>query len=49
MFATINPEFKSTYPLDEALLDRVSVCIPVYQPSFNGNPELSSTLNITFL
>ncbi len=42
MFATMNPEFKSTYPLDEALLDRVSVCIPIYQPPFKYLLDLLS-------
>lgn len=35
MFLTMNPGFKSTYPLDEALVDRISVCVPAFQPSFN--------------
>jgi len=34
MFSTMNPEFKSTYPLDEALIDRISACVPAYQPSY---------------
>jgi len=33
-FATMNPEFSATYPLDEALLDRISVCVPAQQPDF---------------
>lgn len=33
-FATMNPEFSATYPMDEALLDRVSVCVPAQQPDF---------------
>ncbi len=33
-FATMNPEFSATYPLDEALLDRISVCVPAVQPDF---------------
>lgn len=33
-FATMNPEFSATYPLDEALLDRISVCVPASQPDF---------------
>lgn len=42
MFATMNPEFRSTYPLDEALLDRISVSIPVYQPPFKYLIDLLS-------
>ncbi len=33
-FATMNPDFSSTYPLDEALLDRISACVPAFQPDF---------------
>jgi len=33
-FATMNPDFSSTYPLDEALLDRISVSVPATQPDF---------------
>ena len=33
-FATMNPEFSSTYPMDEALLDRISACVPAVQPDF---------------
>jgi MoxR-like ATPase len=33
-FATMNPEFSATYPLDEALLDRISACVPAAQPNF---------------
>jgi MoxR-like ATPase len=33
-FATMNPEFSATYPLDQALLDRISACVPAYQPDF---------------
>jgi MoxR-like ATPase len=33
-FATMNPEFSATYPLDEALLDRISACVPALQPDF---------------
>jgi MoxR-like ATPase len=33
-FATMNPGFSSTYPLDEALLDRISACVPAFQPDF---------------
>ncbi len=40
-FATMNPEFSATYPLDEALLDRVSVCVPAVQPNFLGGLALS--------
>lgn len=42
MFATMNPEFKSTYPLDEALIDRISVSVPVYQPSYKYLLDLLS-------
>jgi len=31
-FATMNPEFSATYPLDEALLDRISASVPATQP-----------------
>lgn len=31
-FATMNPEFSATYPMDEALLDRISACVPALQP-----------------
>lgn len=31
-FATMNPDFSATYPLDEALLDRISACVPAIQP-----------------
>jgi MoxR-like ATPase len=40
-FATMNPDFSSTYPLDEALLDRISVCVPAVQPDFLAGLELS--------
>ena len=33
-FLTMNPEFSATYPLDEALLDRISACVPAFQPDF---------------
>jgi len=33
-FATMNPNFSSTYPLDEALLDRISISVPAAQPDF---------------
>jgi MoxR-like ATPase len=33
-FATMNPDFSSTYPLDEALLDRISIAVPAVQPDF---------------
>ncbi len=33
-FATMNPEFSATYPLDEALLDRISASVPAMQPDF---------------
>lgn len=33
-FAIMNPEFSATYPMDEALLDRISVCVPAQQPDF---------------
>ena len=33
-FATMNPEFSATYPLDEALLDSISACVPAAQPDF---------------
>jgi len=40
-FATMNPEFSATYPLDEALLDRISVCVPAMQPDFLAGLALS--------
>jgi len=40
-FATMNPEFSSTYPLDQALLDRISVCVPATQPDFLAGILLS--------
>ncbi|HWQ21079.1 MAG TPA: AAA family ATPase [Methanotrichaceae archaeon] len=39
-FATMNPDFSSTYPLDEALLDRISACVPATQPDFIGSLSL---------
>lgn len=39
-FATMNPDFKSTYPLDEALLDRISACTPAYQPAATDQLQL---------
>ncbi|MCJ7445240.1 MAG: MoxR family ATPase [Methanotrichaceae archaeon] len=39
-FATMNPNFSSTYPLDEALLDRISACVPAMQPDFLGGLAL---------
>ncbi len=36
-FATMNPDFSATYPLDEALLDRISASVPATQPDLiNG-------------
>ncbi|MFB3764172.1 MAG: ATPase [Methanotrichaceae archaeon] len=40
-FATMNPEFSATYPLDEALLDRISACVPAVQPDFLGDIALT--------
>lgn len=40
-FATMNPDFSSTYPLDEALLDRISACVPATQPDFLASLALS--------
>jgi MoxR-like ATPase len=40
-FATMNPDFSATYPLDEALLDRISACVPALQPDMLGGLELS--------
>ena len=40
-YLTMNPEFSATYPLDEALLDRISVCVPAYQPDFLAGLALS--------
>jgi len=40
-YLTMNPEFSSTYPLDEALLDRISACVPAFQPDFLAGLALS--------
>jgi len=40
-FATMNPEFSATYPLDQALMDRISACVPAYQPDFLAGLLLS--------
>ena len=40
-YLTMNPEFSATYPLDEALLDRISVCVPAFQPNFLAGLALS--------
>jgi MoxR-like ATPase len=40
-YATMNPEFSATYPLDEALLDRISACVPAAQPDFLAGLALS--------
>ncbi len=40
-YATMNPEFCATYPLDEALLDRISACVPATQPDFLAGLALS--------
>jgi MoxR-like ATPase len=40
-FATMNPEFSATYPLDEALLDRISATVPAAQPDFLSGLMLS--------
>jgi MoxR-like ATPase len=40
-FATMNPDFSATYPLDEALLDRISACVPALQPDFLASLSLS--------
>jgi MoxR-like ATPase len=40
-YATMNPEFCATYPVDEALLDRVSACVPAIQPDFLAGLALS--------
>ncbi|MHC1630833.1 MAG: AAA family ATPase [Methanotrichaceae archaeon] len=41
-FATMNPDFSSTYPLDEALLDRISISVPAIQPDFLASLSLAS-------
>lgn len=40
-FATMNPEFSATFPVDEALLDRISACVPASQPDFLAGILLS--------
>ncbi len=40
-FVTMNPDFSSTYPLDEALLDRISVSVPAIQPDLLGGLALA--------
>jgi len=40
-FATMNPEFSSTYPVDEALMDRISACIPAVQPDLLAGLNLA--------
>ncbi len=40
-YLTMNPEFSAIYPLDEALLDRISVCVPAFQPNFLAGLALS--------
>jgi MoxR-like ATPase len=40
-FATMNPEFSATYPMDEALLDRISASVPAVQPNFLAGLALS--------
>lgn len=40
-FATMNPEFSSTYPVDEALMDRISACVPAVQPDFLAGLNLA--------
>lgn len=40
-FATMNPELSATYPMDEALLDRISACVPAAQPDFLAGLLLS--------
>jgi MoxR-like ATPase len=40
-FATMNPNFSSTYPMDEALLDRISACVPALQPDLLGSLSLA--------
>jgi MoxR-like ATPase len=44
-FATMNPEFSATYPMDEALLDRISVCVPAQQPDFLAGLALAEREN----
>jgi MoxR-like ATPase len=40
-FATMNPDFSATYPMDEALMDRISACVPALQPDTLGGLALS--------
>jgi MoxR-like ATPase len=40
-FATMNPDFSATYPLDEALLDRISISVPATQPDFLASLALA--------
>jgi MoxR-like ATPase len=40
-FATMNPDFSATYPLDEALLDRICACVPAVQPDSLSSLSLS--------
>lgn len=40
-FATMNPEFSSTYPVDEALMDRISACVPAVQPDLLAGLNLA--------
>lgn len=40
-FATMNPEFSSTYPVDEALMDRISACVPAIQPGLLAGLSLA--------
>ncbi|MCQ8902793.1 MAG: AAA family ATPase [Methanothrix sp.] len=40
-FATMNPEFSSTYPVDEALMDRISACVPAIQPGLLAGLNLA--------
>lgn len=41
-FATMNPEFSATYPVDEALMDRISACVPASQPDLASGLALAS-------
>lgn len=40
-FATMNPEFSATYPVDEALMDRISACVPAAQPDLTSGLALA--------
>jgi MoxR-like ATPase len=40
-FTTMNPDFSATYPMDEALLDRISACVPAAQPDLLGSLSLA--------